>query len=232
LHAQIDGAYWILDPPCRPIFKQGGGVQNRGRTSPTVLISMPGSMVMKTIPDPPPPPPPRPSTFKRRGGVRNPICSFRRLRSRRPDQRCSCSPTLLSYLVINQCGPSSCHFILPSSFPLLPCVIHSPLLLDPRGSPFFPTSTHFLPRVSFLSTSVSHPKANPSPPIFLLHLMSSTMDRTLSSFSHSIAPPAPYNPTPPSSSCASSSTLASMLIPQTIRLFQVAVREVFCIPKC
>jgi hypothetical protein len=58
-------------------------------------------------------------------------------------------------------GPPPCHFIsLPSTFPLLPCVIHSPLLFGPRGSPFFPPSAHFLPRVPFLSTSVSHPKAS------------------------------------------------------------------------
>jgi hypothetical protein len=156
----------------RSLSKGGGGVRNRGRTSPTIQISTPGSTVMKTIPDPP-----RPSTFKRRGGGGGCPESHMQLpdgsRSRRPDQRRSCSPALLSYLVINQCGPSSCHFILPSAFPLLPCVIHSPLLLGPRGSPFFPTSAHFLPRVPFLSTSVSHPKANPSPPVFLLHLMSS-----------------------------------------------------------
>jgi hypothetical protein len=117
---------------------------------------------MKNIPDPP-----RLSTFKRRGGGSGiPYAASRRLRSRHPDQWRSCSPTLLSYPVLNRCGPSSRHFILPSAFPLLPCVIHSPLLLGPHGSPFFPPSTHYLPRVPFLHTSTSRPKASPLAPVF------------------------------------------------------------------
>jgi hypothetical protein len=152
---------------------------------------------MKTIPDPPP----RLSTFKRRGGVRNPICSFRRPRSRRPDQRRSCSPALLSCPVLNQCGPSSRHFIFPSAFPLLPCVIHSPLLFGPRGLTFFSPSTHYLPRVPFLSTSASHPKASSFLRLLPFHLMSSAMNRPLSSFSHLVTLPRPYNPAPPFLSC-------------------------------
>jgi hypothetical protein len=111
---------------------------------------------MKTIPDPP-----RLSTFKRRGGGGpESYAAFRRPRSRRPDQRRSCNPALLSCLVLNQCGPSSRHFILPSSFPLLPCVIHSPPLFGLRGLTFFSPPTRSLPRVPLLSTSASHPKAN------------------------------------------------------------------------
>jgi hypothetical protein len=182
---------------------------------------------MKTIPDPP-----RLSTFKRGGGGSGiPYAAFRRPRSRCLDQRRSCSPALLSCPVLNQCGPSSRHFILPSTFPLLPCVIHLPLLFGPRGLSFFSPSTHYLPRVPSLSTLASYPKASsflpPSPStgclppwIILCH-------------------PSHFSPllprTSPTSSLLSytiSSALASMPIPQAIQLFQMAAREVFRIPKC
>jgi hypothetical protein len=76
-----------------PLSKGGGGVQNQGRTSPTVQIGVPGSMAMKTIPDPP-----CLSTFKRRGGggVQNRASNFRRLRLQRPDQWRLDNPILLS----------------------------------------------------------------------------------------------------------------------------------------
>ena len=73
--------------------------------------------------------------------------AFRRPILERPDRRRSCSPAPLSCPVFNPCGSSSCHFILPSTFPLLPCVIHLP---SPRWSSwlsFLPPSTHFLSRV-------------------------------------------------------------------------------------
>jgi len=64
LRAQIDGAQQKLDPPCLPLFKRGGGgVRDRGRNSPTVQMSAPGSTAIKVRSDPP-----RLSTFKRRGG--------------------------------------------------------------------------------------------------------------------------------------------------------------------
>jgi hypothetical protein len=111
---------------------------------------------MKTFSDPPPAFLP----LSRGGGSEILCAALQRPRSKCPDQRRSCSPALLNCHMINQCGPSFCHFILPSAFPLLPRVIHSPLLFSPRGSPFFPSSVHFPPRVPFLSTSVSHPKAS------------------------------------------------------------------------
>jgi hypothetical protein len=185
---------------------RGGGVWNRGRTSPTVQISVPRSTAMKTIPDPP-----HLSTFKRRGGGSGiPYAAFRRPRSRRSDQRRLCSPALLNCPMLSQCGPSSYHFILTSAFPLLPCVIHSPLLFGPCGLTFFSPPTRSLPRVSFLHTSTSHPKASPLHPVFL---------------------PPRASPTPSLLSYTMSSTLASMPVPQAIQLFQVAAREVFPIPR-
>jgi hypothetical protein len=115
------------------------------------------------------PPPPAFLPLSGGGGSDLPCAPLQRPRSRRPDQRRSCSPALLNCHMINQRGPSFCHFILPSTFPLLPRVIRSPLLFSPRGSPFFPPSAHSLPRVPFLSTSVSHPKAGLPLP-FSLHL--------------------------------------------------------------
>jgi hypothetical protein len=66
--------------------------------------------------------------------------------------------------MINQCGPPFCHFILSSTFPPLSRVIHSLLLFSRRGSPFFLPSAHFLPRVLFLSTLVSHLVSSIFPP--------------------------------------------------------------------
>jgi hypothetical protein len=155
----------------------------------------------------------------------------RRPRSRRPDQRRSCSPALLSCPMLNQCGPSSRHFILPSTFPLLPCVIHSPLLFGLHGLTFFSPPTHYLPCVPFLSTSASHPKASS-------FLPPSSSTGCLPSWII-LCHPSHFSPllprTSPTSSLLSytiSSALASMPIPQAIQLFQVAAREVFCIPKC
>jgi hypothetical protein len=66
LNSRINGVQQISDPPCLPIFKQGGGGSgDRGRNSPTVQMSTIGSTAVETIPDSPPP---RLSTFKRRGG--------------------------------------------------------------------------------------------------------------------------------------------------------------------
>jgi hypothetical protein len=79
-----------------PLSGGGGGVRNRGRISPTVQIGAPGSTTMKTILDPP-----CLSTFKQRGGVRNRASNFRRLRLRRPDQRRSGNPILLSHSGFN-----------------------------------------------------------------------------------------------------------------------------------
>jgi hypothetical protein len=153
----------------RPLSKGGGGPESGAHLSdgPDERARIDGDE------DHSGPPPPRLSTFKRKGGVRNQTSSFPRLRFQCSDQRRQGSHVLLSYPVLNQRGPSSCHFILPSAFPLLPCVIHSLLLFGPRGFPFFPPSAHRLPRVPYLSTSVSHPKArsflpsSPHPPGYL-----------------------------------------------------------------
>jgi hypothetical protein len=87
-----------------------------------------------------------------------------------PDQRRLCSPAPLSCPVLNQCGPSSCRFILPSAFPLLPCVIHSPLLGGPAWLSLLPSSTHRLPRVLLpfhISPSPEGEFVLPSFPIYL-----------------------------------------------------------------
>jgi hypothetical protein len=92
----------------------GGGVRNRGRTSSTVTIGAPGSTTLKAIPDPPP-------AFLplSRGGGGSGIrrASSQRPRSKRPDQRRSGDPILLSCSVLINVGPS----------PRLPCVPPSPL---------------------------------------------------------------------------------------------------------
>jgi hypothetical protein len=140
---------------------------------------------MKTIPDPPPPPPPAFLPLSGGGGSGIPYAAFRRPRSRRPDQRRSCSPALLSCPVLNQCGPSSRHFIFPSAFPLLPCVIHSPPPLWSAWS-YLLLTTH-----SSLATCPApfHVSLSPEgefiPPILTpFHLMSSAINRPPSSFSH------------------------------------------------
>jgi hypothetical protein len=111
---------------------------------------------MKTIPDPPP----RLSTFKRRGGSRIPYAASRRPRSRRPDQRRSCSPAFLICPVFNQewarlpsCNPP---------FRLSRAAMCPPSTSPPRSTWFslFSLSTRCLPHVPFLSTSASHPKAS------------------------------------------------------------------------
>jgi hypothetical protein len=144
---------------------------------------------MKTIPDPPP-------TFlplSRGGGSGIPYAPLRRPRFGRSYQQRSCSPALLSCPVLNQCGPSSRHFIFPSAFPLLSCVIHSPPLFGPHGLLFFPPSTRCLPHVPFLSfpcqplTRRRVPFSCPLP----FYLMYSTMNRPPSSFSHSVTPSTP-----------------------------------------
>ena len=194
-------------------------------------MSAPGSTAMETISDPP-----HLSTFKRKGGVRNQTSSFPRLRFQCSDQLRQGSHVLLSYPMLNQHGPSSCHFILPSAFPLLPCVIHSPLLFGPRGSPFFPPSTHRLPRVLHLSTSVSHPKARsflPSSPHLPRYLLPWIIlcHPSLSSLSL-LTTPSMRSPMSSLLPCPVSSVLALMSALQAIQLFQVAAREVFPIPRC
>jgi hypothetical protein len=127
----------------RPLSR-GGGVRNRGRTSPTVQMSAPGSTAMKTIPDPP-----RLSTFKPRGGVRNRRCSFQRPRSRSPDQRLRHSPDLLSCPVFNPHGPASRLVIFLPAFPLSPCVtVHLSLTL-PDGLSLVSSSIYHSPRILF-----------------------------------------------------------------------------------
>jgi hypothetical protein len=140
----------------RPLSKAGGGGPESGAhlsNSPDQCAQINGDE------DHSGPPPPAFLPLGRRGGSGIPSVAFRRPRSWRLDQRRSCGPAPLSCPVLNQCGPSSCHFILSFTFPLLPCVIQSPLLFGPRGSLFFPPSAHRLPLIPFLSTSVSHPKA-------------------------------------------------------------------------
>jgi hypothetical protein len=90
------------------------------------------------------PPPPAFLPLSRGGGSGIPYAAFRRPRSRRSDQRRSCSPTLLSCPVLNQCGPSSRHFIFPSAFSLPPCVIHSPPPLWSAWSYLLLTTHSFL----------------------------------------------------------------------------------------
>jgi hypothetical protein len=101
---------------------------------------------MKTIPDPP-----RLSTFKRRGGVRNRISSFLRLRFQRLDQRRQGSHVLLSCPVFNPVWAllPSFHIFL-FTFPLLPCVIYPLPLFGPGGPSPFPLSSHRLPRIPLL----------------------------------------------------------------------------------
>jgi hypothetical protein len=163
----------------------GGGVRNRGRTFPTVQMSTPGSTAMKTIPDPPPPPPPpRPSTFKRRGGVRNHRCSFRRPRSRSPDQWFRHGPNLPGRPVFNPHGPASRHVIFCPPFPcrhVSPCTSLSHLQMA------FPSSHRpFITRhVSFplhVSLSPEGESSRPLPPF--LHLMSSIIFLSSCHFSH------------------------------------------------
>jgi hypothetical protein len=94
----------------------GGGVRNRGRSSPTVQISAPGSTAMKTIPDPPPPPPAF-LPLSGGGGSGIPYAVSRRPRSRRPDRRHSHDPhhpQLLLCLSVR--GPLSRHIIFQPPF--------------------------------------------------------------------------------------------------------------------
>jgi hypothetical protein len=85
----------------------GGGVRNRGRTSPTAQISAPGSTAIKVIPDPR-----CLSTFKQRGGSGIMDEAFRRPRSQCPNQRRSPDLIIFSYSVFSQCGPFPRHVIL------------------------------------------------------------------------------------------------------------------------
>jgi hypothetical protein len=101
------------------------------------------------------------------------------------------SPALLNCPVINQCGPYPHHFILPSTFPLLPCVIHSPLLFV--WSPLFSSSTHCLPRVPFLFHVSLSPEGESSrllPPFFSPSDVLRHPPLILSLL------PCPYNPAP------------------------------------
>jgi hypothetical protein len=145
-------------------------------------------------------------------------------------------PPLSVALCLTSGGPSSCHFIFPSAFPLPPCVIHSLLLFGPRGSPFFSPSTHCLPCAPFLSTSVSNPKARsflPSSPhlpgIFRHGSSSVTPLRHHSHFSPLLPHASPMSSLLP---YTMSSALALRSDPQAIQLFQVSAREVFPIPRC
>jgi hypothetical protein len=195
-------------PPCLSTFKRGGW----GGPESGVHLSN-GSDQHAQIngdEDHSGPPPPAFLPLSRGGGSRIPYAYFRRPRSRRSDQRRLCSPALLNCPVLSQCGPSSYNFILTSAFPLLPCVIHSPLLFGPHGLTFFSPPTRSLPRVPFLHMSTSRPKASLLHPIFL---------------------PPRASPTPSLLSYTMSSMLTSMPIPQAIQLFQVAAREVFPIPR-
>jgi hypothetical protein len=140
-------------------------------------------------------------------------------------------PPFSAALCLTSVGPPP---VISSFLPPFPCCrvssIH-PSSLVRVVLTFFSPSTHYLPRVPFLSTSASHPKASsflPSSPstgclppwIILCHPshFSPLLPRT--------------SPTPSLLSYTISSALASMPIPQAIQLFQVAAREVFRIPKC
>jgi hypothetical protein len=101
----------------------GGGVRNPGRISPTATIIVPGSTVLKDIPDPP-----CLSTFKPRGGGSGiGHAASQRPRSKHLDQWRSRDPILLSCSVLNQCGPSPllCH---PPKPPFCYCHVSSVLL--------------------------------------------------------------------------------------------------------
>jgi hypothetical protein len=154
---------------------------------------------MKTIPDPP-----RLSTFKRRGGGGSGIAyaAFRRPRSRRPDQRRSCSPALLSCPVLNQCGPSP---VMSSPFPPFPCCRVSSIHLPSLVHVVLPSSHHPLvachvsrsfPRQPLTRRRIHFSRLPP------FHLMSSAMNHPPSSFSHLVTSSTPSNPTPPFLSCA------------------------------
>jgi hypothetical protein len=121
----------------------GGGVRNRGRTSPTVQISAPGSTAMKTIPDPP-----CLSTFKRGGGVRNRGCNFptAEIEERRINDA-HAAPPFSAALCLTCVGPSP---VMSSSFHLsLAAMCHpSTSPFGPRGLLSFSSSTH-LRHVSF-----------------------------------------------------------------------------------
>jgi hypothetical protein len=168
----------------------GGGVRNRGRTSPTAQISAPGSTAMKTIPDPPPP---AFLPLSRGGGSGIPYAAFRRPRSRRPDQRRLNNPALLSCSMFSQRGPLSCLVIFQSTFLPLPCVTRPPHPFGPRGSLFFSPSTRYLPHVPFLSfprQPLTRRRVRFSR-LLPFYPMSSTMNRPPSSFSHSVTPSTP-----------------------------------------
>jgi hypothetical protein len=93
----------------------GGGVRNRERTSPTATIRAPRSTVHRKFQTP--------IAFLpliRGGGVRNQARIFPRLRSKRPDQRCTGDPTLLSLSAFNQCGAFPRRVTSRAASPLLP----------------------------------------------------------------------------------------------------------------
>jgi hypothetical protein len=107
------------------------------------------------------------------------------------------APPFSAALCLTSVGPSSCHVIFPSAFPLLPCVIHPPPLLVRVASP---SSHHPLAHLATcpvpFHVSLS-PEGEFISPVFSLHLMSSAMNRPPSSFSHLVTLPRPYNPAPP-----------------------------------
>jgi hypothetical protein len=169
---------------------------------------------MKAIPDPPP----RLSTFKRRGGVRNRGCSFRRPRSRSPDQRLRRGPDLLSCLVFNPCGPFSRHDISLSAFPLLPCVTVHPSLTLPYGLFLVSSSIYHPPRIPFPPCQPSQPATSILPPFLLrLHVYSpaASLASHRSPFVLAVVAPSFRSLTP-------LPVLASIPVLQAIQLFQVA----------
>jgi hypothetical protein len=158
--ARINDARRIPDPPCLSTFK-GGGVRNRGRTSPTAQISVPGSTTMKTIPDPP-----CLSTFKRRGGGPE-------SRTQLPDGHdrgaqingARAASSFSAVLCLTSVGPSP----LPSHLPFPP-----PIAAMCRRSSHSHSSTWPL---FFASSSTYHPPRVLVPPRQL-----PTKSRPLSSF--------------------------------------------------
>jgi hypothetical protein len=137
----------------------------------------------------------------------------------------------MSFLVamsLTPCGPFSHLRTFLYTSPLLSCVIYPPPHFRPGGPSPVPMSSHHLSHILLLFHISLSPKGESSrllPPS--LHLMSSVV------FPSSLTSPiCPYNPVPSFLSCASSSALASILVPQAIQLFQVAAQEVVHIPKC
>jgi hypothetical protein len=185
LRAQIYGQERIPEPPHLSTFKRrGGGVRNRGRTSPTATIRAPGSTTHIGFQEPP-----RLSTFKRRGGGGSGIegAPLRRLRSERPDQWRTGNPTLLSSLLLINVGPSpavsppepplpcslsstSLHSMaLLQSIVLLPAAMCPPLSTSPVHAsswhtfPFFSFSPDTSCQVFFISQLTSPPPSVPPP---------------------------------------------------------------------